>query len=103
MRVAAAIAFVASIILPFPAGAHEVRPAYLELKEIEPDTFAVAWKVPLYRGEPLYIRPVLPPDIEVLSPVVTQSVRGAELKRWTFRAEGGIAGQSIGIQNLDKS
>lgn len=103
MRIVAAIALAAVQLVPSLALAHEVRPGYLELTEIEPDTFSVVWKVPLYRGEPLYIRPVLPPNIEVLAPVVTQSVRGAELKRWTFRAEGGIAGQSIGIQNLDKS
>jgi hypothetical protein len=37
------LVFVYSI---FPAIAHEVRPAYLELRRTEPDLYNVLWKVP---------------------------------------------------------
>src|SRR4029453_8217218 len=33
-------------ILAIGASAHEVRPAYLELRETGPDTFDALWKVP---------------------------------------------------------
>ncbi len=103
MRALFAIALMSSALFPPVASAHEVRPAYLELTEIEADTFVAIWKVPLFRGAPLYIRPVLPPNMEIITPATTQAVRGAELKRWTFKAEGGIDGHSIAIKNLDKT
>ena len=52
----------ALLMLALPALAHEVRPGYLELKETEPGIFAVTWKTPLFRGAPLPIRPILPPN-----------------------------------------
>lgn len=104
MRTATFRLILAALILtPLGAIAHEVRPGYLELTETEPDTFSVIWKVPLYRDAPLYIRPVLPPHVEALTPVTTRSVRGAELKQWSFRIDGGLAGQTIAIRDLDKT
>lgn len=104
MRAAAVSLLLATFVLaPLRAFAHEVRPAYLELRETEPDTFAVTWKVPLFQGAPLYIRPVLPPNVEAVTPVTTRPVPGAELKQWSFKAEGGLAGQPIAIRDLDKT
>jgi hypothetical protein len=36
----------AGILLAAGAHAHEVRPAYLELRETAPDTYEAMWKVP---------------------------------------------------------
>jgi len=102
MRIATLALFCLALI-PVCATAHEVRPGYLELVETEVDTFAVTWKVPLFRDAPLYIRPVLPSGVEAMTPVTTRAVRGAELKKWSFRLEGGLAGQTVAIRDLDKT
>ncbi|HEV7402177.1 MAG TPA: HupE/UreJ family protein, partial [Chthoniobacteraceae bacterium] len=41
------------LVLALRAGAHEVRPAYLELTERAPGEFDVLWKVPALGGTPL--------------------------------------------------
>ena len=59
------VVFICCLFNATEAHAHEVRPAYLELKQTSQDTFDVGWKVPA-RGENmrlgLYVR--LPADCE---------------------------------------
>jgi hypothetical protein len=96
-----AVAVVALLILVLPAVAHEVRPGYLELIETEPGVFSVTWKIPLYRGAPLPIRPILPPNARPASPVTQRNTGDAEIRQWAIKVEGGFGGQTIAIQNLD--
>ena len=42
------------------AAAHEIRPGYLELREIAPTSFSVVWKVPMRDGARLRLEPVFP-------------------------------------------
>ncbi len=83
------------------AAAHEVRPAYLELRETAPETYDILWKVPARGGEErlgIYVR--LPHDTEQLDEPRGISVGGAYIERWRARRSGGLAGQSIVIDGL---
>lgn len=53
-----ALVLLAAVILAAAseALAHEVRPAYLELKETSPGRYQVAWRTPLYYGRRLPVR-----------------------------------------------
>ncbi|MFN0129305.1 MAG: HupE/UreJ family protein [Verrucomicrobiales bacterium] len=86
------------------AAAHEVRPAYLELRETEPGSFDVLWKVPA-RGENLrlgvYVR--LPDDARPLGEPRALFADNAYLERWKFQREGGMSGQTIGIDGLSST
>jgi hypothetical protein len=78
-----------------------VRPAYLELREVAPDTYDVLWKVPARGSEErlaVYVR--LPTDVEQLGEVRAVAVGGAYIERWRIRRPGGLAGQTIGIDGL---
>jgi len=81
--------------------AHEVRPAYLELRQTGPDTYDVLWKVPA-RGENLrlgiYVH--FPDDTQQLSQPVGSLVGGASLERWRIQRTGGLDGQTIRIDGL---
>jgi hydrogenase/urease accessory protein HupE len=83
------------------AFAHEVRPAYLELRETSPDTYEMLWKVPA-RGENrrlgLYVR--LPADARPLDEPRGQFANGAYIERSRFERSGGLSGQTIGIDGL---
>ncbi len=48
--------------------AHEVRPGYLELREIAPATFSVLWKVPMRGGARLKLDPQLPDTCQQKTP-----------------------------------
>jgi hydrogenase/urease accessory protein HupE len=83
------------------ASAHEVRPAYLELRETAPDTYDILWKIPARGGDErlaIYVR--LPADTEQLAEPRGISAGGAYLERWRVRRPGGLAGQTISVDGL---
>jgi hydrogenase/urease accessory protein HupE len=82
--------------------AHEVRPAYLELRQIGAETYAVLWKVP-GRGEGLRLAlyPELPTGSENLSAPRPAFRDNAFIERWTVRRAGGLSGGAIRIAGLE--
>ncbi|RLT94006.1 MAG: HupE/UreJ family protein [Ketobacter sp.] len=85
-----------------PALAHEVRPAYLELKESGSGVFDVLWKKP-GRGEmQLAIEPALPADAQPLTPVITRLSPNAAIQTWQVIAPD-LRGQRIGIDGLNNT
>ncbi len=96
-------ALLLSLVLPAafsPALAHEVRPAYLEIRESAPETYDVLWKVPargLNQRLSLNLRFA---DIEVVTEPVGGFVGGAHIQRYRIRREGGLTGTPITIDGL---
>lgn len=81
--------------------AHEVRPAYLELRQTGPETYTVLWKVPgqgdnLRLG--LYVE--LPAGCTNLTEPCAAMVNNAFIQRWTFQCAGGLTGGTIRIAGL---
>jgi hypothetical protein len=79
--------------------AHEVRPGYLELRELAADNYDVLWKVPA-KGDKrlgLYVR--LPDNCQGGEPA-TRFVGGAYIERWRTECEGGLNGREIAIDGL---
>jgi len=102
MRVAIAALAAALVVLATPgaAHAHELRPAYLELRQTGPETHDVLWRVPA-RGDlrlSLYVR--LPEQCRQLSPPQAVLSEGAYVERWRIACPGGLAGHTIAIDGL---
>jgi hypothetical protein len=79
--------------------AHEVRPGYLELRELDAQTYAVLWKVPA-RGDQrlgLYVR--LPEQCRSSEPA-SHFLGGAYIERWRATCAGGLVGGSVAIEGL---
>ena len=72
-----AIALVAAF-WPLLCTAHEVRPAYLELRETGPGEFRVLWKTPTH-GDTLALEPEFSGDVTPTSPVWRRTVPGAAM------------------------
>ncbi len=83
-----------------PVHAHEVRPGYLELREIAPATFAVLWKLPMRGGARLKLDPQLPDNCRQNSPPSSQDAAGAVIKRWSLACDGELNGSVITIDGL---
>ena len=83
------------------AFAHEVRPAYLELRETAPEIYDVLWKVPA-RGEnlrlALYVR--FPADARNVTEPRAMFTEAAYVERWRIQRPGGLAGQDVTIEGL---
>ena len=85
-------------LLACAAYADVFRPAYLELREADTDSYDVYWKVPA-QGElrlPLQVR--FPVGTTQLSEPQALLHGGAYVERWRIRREGGLAGQSVAIE-----
>ena len=87
--------------LALAAFAHEVRPAYLELRETAPEIYDVLWKVPA-RGEnlrlALYVR--FPADARNVTEPRALFTEAAYVERWRIQRSGGLAGQDVTIEGL---
>jgi hypothetical protein len=87
---------------PEIADAHESRPGYLELREVEPGVYESLWKRPTGGEVEINIAPVFPAECGLVG-AGSQEVRteGAFVARGTIRCEGGLTGRSIAIAGLE--
>ena len=87
------LALLLALLPPAVVGAHEVRPAYLELREEAGDTWQVLWKVPT-RGEwRLSLEPRFPDGCAAVGERASRDVDAALTSRWALRCAGGLAGR----------
>lgn len=81
------------------AQAHEVRPGYLQIQEVEPGGFDVVWKVPARGDYRLGMYVQMPGHCSGELRQATMS-RGAFIERWHYACPGGLAGRTIQIDGL---
>ena len=84
--------------------AHEIRPAYLEMRETVTDTYDVLWKVP-GMGENLrlglYVE--LPEACTNVTEPHAAMANNAYAQRWRVKCAGGLAGGTIHIAGLQST
>jgi len=80
--------------------ADEIRPAYLEVKEIKQSIFSLILKVPAKGRKKLNIKADLPTECINITPVSTHFVDGAYLERWSVKCEDGLVGKTLVAKGL---
>lgn len=85
----------------FSAGAHEMRPGYLELRQTAADRYDVLWKIP-GQGENLRLGLYVdfPAGTTESTPRRAVMVNNAFTERWSVQRTGGLAGGTIQISGL---
>lgn len=100
MRVGFLLLLLFPAFVGLPAIAHELRPAYLDMREKAPGEFAVLWKVPalgdLRLG--LYVR--LPELCKATAEPIRVIEAQAFFERWTVACPNGLKGQQIIVDGL---
>jgi hydrogenase/urease accessory protein HupE len=89
----------ATLLLAVDAGAHEVRPGYLELRQIGGGTYEVLFKVPA-RGDlrmGLHVR--FPPNCTATEPA-RRLLGGAFIDRLRVTCDGGLIGGRVVVDGL---
>ena len=90
-----------ALLLAAPvARAHELRPAHLDLRELEPDRYAVLWKLPRQGGVRLAMRPVFPAEC-VLQPGGELRAPDAQSTYGTLTCPGGLGGRTLAVDGLE--
>jgi hydrogenase/urease accessory protein HupE len=96
-----------AVLIPFgapaAADAHELRPAYLEIRQTEPDRFAVWWKVPALGDRRLSLTLRMPDNCRAEAEPLGLFEGGAHHERSVQVCEGGLAGRAIAIDGLNST
>lgn len=95
--------FAITVTAAAPAFAHEIRPAFLQIREIEPASYDMVWKTPAQGDMRLALNVVLPSECRNVGEPRTTPVNGAVVQRWRSTCDGGLAGKQIAIENLAAS
>lgn len=89
------------LLLAAPAFAHEARPAYLQLQQVDARTYEVLWKVPgLGEDKRLALDVEFATDVVRTGPVRQVIAGNAFVQRWRVERKGGLDGTSIRIAGL---
>ncbi len=89
-----------ALLWPMACLAHEVRPSYLELREMLPGEYAVLWKTPMRGDARLALDPEFSGEVAAVSPAVTRVSAGAAVQTWHLRAPA-LRGQTLRIGGLE--
>jgi hydrogenase/urease accessory protein HupE len=77
-----------------------VRPAYLEIKEIKSNQYAIIWRTPVNAGMRLPILLQLPKDAQNLTAPTVQELADSLLERRSVVVDGGLGGKRIDFVGL---
>jgi len=87
-----------------PGRADEFKPAYLQLTQVDQDTYDVLWKIPaIDEATPLKVKPQFPERTETLTTVRSTFSRGVTVQRWRVRVPGGLDGQAVIFSQLSET
>jgi hypothetical protein len=87
------------------AVAHEVRPAYLQIDQTGPTTYAAVWKQPVMGDMAIHLVPHLSNGWLERPPVDQYATGGFLIRRWTVQAPGPspLTGRMVSIEGLENT
>ncbi len=104
-RVSLSLAVVALFLSAVvPGRADEFKPAYLQLTQVDQDTYDVLWKIPaIDESTTLKVKPQFPDGTEALTKVRGTFSRGVTVQRWRIRVPHGLDGQAVIFSHLSET
>ena len=85
------------------AHGHALEPGYLELRQIDENLYAVAWKKPAIEGVPMAIAVRLPEQCDLRTEGQLTWDGKAFYSRWTTTCTGGLEGGELKIEGLEET
>ena len=87
-----------------PTRADEFKPGYLQLTQLDHETYDVLWKIPaIDEATTLKVKPQFPNGTEVLTEVRSTFSRGITVQRWRIRVPEGLDGKAIFFSQLSET
>ena len=106
MRIVSLPLVVVAVLLTaiVPARADEFKPGYLQLTQLDRETYDVLWKVPaIDESTTLKAKPQFPDGTEALTEMRSTFSRGVTVQRWRIRVPQGLDGKAISFSQLSKT
>jgi hypothetical protein len=86
------------------ARADEFKPGYLQLTQLDYETYDVLWKIPaIDEATTLKVTPQFPDGTEALTPVRSTFSRGISVQRWRIRVPRGLDGRAVFFSQLSET
>jgi hydrogenase/urease accessory protein HupE len=92
--------FCACLLSVAHAFAHEVRPAYLDLREEAPGIFDVLFKTPMRGDARLALDVSFSGRVQMVTPVISRMTDNAMVQTWRLSTIEPLAGQEVRIDGL---
>jgi hypothetical protein len=87
-----------------PTRADEFKPGYLQLTQLDHETYDVLWKIPaIDEATTLKVKPQFPDGTEALTEVRSTFSRGITVQRWRIRVPEGLDGKAIFFSQLSET
>ena len=87
-----------------PGRADEFKPAYLQLTQLDRETYDVLWKAPaIDESTTLKAKPQFPDGTEALTEMRSTFSRGITVQRWRIRVPDGLDGKAIVFSQLSET
>jgi hydrogenase/urease accessory protein HupE len=100
-RLALLLALLGPLASPPAAGAHEVRPGYLDLTEVAANQYSMTWKVPALGALRLAMKPQFPAFCHIVGEPISMLAGGAFIDRGRVQCDHKLAGGRIAIEGLE--
>lgn len=94
--------FIAILYVVNVAFSHEIRPAYLEITQLDSTHYQVLWKVPAKDNKTLAIHPVFPNEFRTTT-INKRLINGAQIETSEGFFEANLSGKTISINNLEQT
>jgi hydrogenase/urease accessory protein HupE len=91
------------LVIPGLVFAHEIRPAYLEIKEVKANRIEIFWKQPVSGESAIRLTPVLSSGWLADSASISSANGVALIRQWTIKTTRSIAGQKVFIDGLENT
>ncbi|MFN6935701.1 MAG: HupE/UreJ family protein [Tsuneonella sp.] len=89
------------LLIASPSWADELRPGYVEFRQIDGANWSLGWKQPLSRpGPPRLVVPVVPGNCRIVDGPHQRVAALALVGNASMRCEGGLAGQRAGLPEI---
>ncbi len=87
-----------------PIRADEFKPAYLQLTQVDAETYEILWKIPaIDESTTLKVKPRFPDVTAATTEVRSTYARGVSVQRWRVRVPGGLDGRAILFTQLSET
>ena len=103
-RIKTLLVWLICLLSPAITHAHESRPAYLEITEVEKNIYDITWRRPARGDRVLAMQPVFPKHCAVQGKVADYFLPGAYVSRWSLECKDiGLVDETIAIDGLSQT
>lgn len=103
VRLAALAVLLFAAVAPRPVGAHEVRPALVQITQTAPGDYDVIWKQPVVGDMALHLVPHLSSGAIDKPPAHESGSDGFLIRVWNVKGGAPLDGQTVSVEGLSQS